>query len=153
MRVDKIYPLLVSTLITCVFGYLIYLNKVNLRNIDKLIDVSINIAGILLGFLITLHGILISMRGSRVMKVLKESNSLKDLNDYLKSSIIASANVLGYCLLILIFDFKTLLPSEYTQEVIFLFWVLLIFYLALCSYRFISLFIAIVAEEDKPRPS
>jgi hypothetical protein len=141
-------PTSLSLCVAFIFWLLIKHNKVNVDNLEKLTDVSINIAGVLLGFLITLHGILISIRGSKIMRMLQQANKLDELNSKMKAAIGGSALLLIYCLVILIFDFSRLLGFN-TKGWEFIVWIYFILVMAISSYRFISLFITIISEDSE----
>lgn len=151
MKIEKYIPALTSILALAIFIPLILLNKVSIKNFDKLIDLSINIAGVLLGFLITLQGILISVSGSKIIKFLKHHGTLKTINSYLKSSIINTANVLIFGLVVIIINFEKLfykISLVDLQNLLFIFWIALIALMAGSAYRFISIFITVISDDS-----
>jgi len=141
-------PACLALIVALVFWLLVEQDKVNVRNLEKLTDVSINIAGVLLGFLITLHGILISIRGSKIMRILQQAKKLDELNAKMKAAIGGAAFLLKYCLIILVFDFSKLLGFD-TKNLEFLAWIFFLLVMAISSYRFISLFTTIISEDNE----
>jgi hypothetical protein len=148
--INKQIAVISSLLLTIAFWYLIKIGRLDVGKLDKLVEVSINIAGVLLGFLITLQGILISIKSSQVIKVLKQAGKLTEITDKMKKAVLGSSLLLLYCLILLVFDISKLTGCA-TRSWEFLGWAFLQVFMLITSYRFISDFIAIMAFEDRQK--
>lgn len=140
---------LLSSLLAFLIGLiLIYFGKVNLplTNFEGvLLDKSIDISGILLGFLITLKGILLTLNSKSVMMFLKQSGNVNSLNSYLSQAVTYCAVLLFVSLYLLIFDTQLLFPTfKFYNEFDFLIWFVTLALMISSSARFIYLFLKII---------
>jgi hypothetical protein len=122
---------------------------IKVRDLQNLLNLSINISGVLLGFLITLKGILISIGNSRIIRLLKEAGVYGRINLNLRQAIIGNAILLGFSLVCNVVDFGALFPDRARiDKWLFAIWTILLSGLVVVSFSFIRDFLAVMHEAD-----
>lgn len=147
MNFEKNITWIWALIAIAIFIPLLAFHKLKTSNLENLINASFNIAGVLLGFLITLHGILLSVSGSPIMKYLSRHGQMVHITEYLKSAIKNSAVVVLFCLATMIFNWDKVFNQDVT-DYIFIFWIVLLSMMLSSAYRFISIFINIIAQQE-----
>lgn len=94
--IEKRMPLVLSVLLALIAYFFTDLKLNSICNLKEMLSAVINIAAVIIGFLLTTVSILISLTGKKVIKRIQMNNATSILTLYFASPI-----VLGFCLIIL----------------------------------------------------
>lgn len=136
----------ISILLGIGFFYLQKYDIIKPCTLEKFSEVSLNVSGILLGFLMALKGILISMNESTAIRILKEAGQYKNISVLLRRTIWTALVVLVFCLLYLIANPNV--ENELLGFVIFSVLVSAVSLMILFTYSFLKIFVKILDFED-----
>jgi hypothetical protein len=140
--VEKYYPPVLSAIVVPIL-ILIGTNP-TLENVDKIVDASINIASILIGFHGALLGVLISVQDRAVVKLIFESVKREEIFSFIRYAIFS-----GFFTLIsaatLYVHIKTVTNASYY---FFNVWLFLAVNFLLSSYRIIDILMYLLSVRD-----
>lgn len=149
--IERFYPYLVTFIILFI-NHFFFKNTVEVfqENPSNIISTLMTLSTVSLGFVCAMVGVLISIKDSSIMKLLKSKNALNDLFKYVKEACFFDFISLGFSM----YFFMTLKESSNILQFHAYLLLSLMLILILSSYRMISILFAltkssILARSDK----
>ena len=144
---ESYYPVILSAILTMIFFFLCRIPLKEKVFSKEIISVTINITGILFGFLLTVLALLLQS-DSKSLKLIKVYGRFGELIKFNKSAVYASALSLILSLIFLIFiDLK---PEKcfyiYLYESFKWFWFFILMTTILKTYRYVDIFYNLIKE-------
>ena len=148
-KIENWYPSAISGIITiivfCVHCFSSLDVVISLKRFIEILNITINITAIILGFVSTTLGIISSMFATRVMKIFRRQGVSTLLYRYFKESFYSGALLLAFSFLFIMYSDQ----EKYLGIVIFLVWLGLIVHFVLASGRIIYLIVKTIEVEEK----
>ncbi|MDU0072628.1 hypothetical protein N1I81_17875 [Bacillus sp. FSL M8-0052] len=121
----------------------------NIKNLDKVLEGTVNFSAILLGFLGALLGILLSIKDSAIVKAIFNQQGASLLKYYFNESFATGLLVVVLsCVMQIFLDEETV-----CAKFLFLTWFFFVLFFVISTYRIVKLLMAVffVANEDDAR--
>lgn len=134
---EILYPFIISIIISAIF--ILAYKRISL-DFKGLVDASLNLFGILIGFFITVLTIINTLENTYI-RALKKGNSFHLLNMYLKHAIWGCFTSIVFSILYILF-WSTII-SFTLKEWIEAFFLLIFLFAIISSYRFIQIFLSL----------
>lgn len=145
-QVDKWYPVVLGVIFAIAFLITNKYLEFSVSNDTKqLFTAAITISAISVGFLATAKSILISIRGTKIIKWMKDGGVYDQVVNYLMSAVNSCLGVAIVSALALLFDYSTV---KVWHEYAFTTWIFLCVAAGLASYRVILLFSDILRNNE-----
>lgn len=128
-KLEQILPFTLSLIFSAIYyGYSSNNNHL-LDNMNELINISLTLSSIALGFIGAIVSVVLSITNSKIMKTIYLTNTDKLLLQYIKESLFVNIATLVYSGYLLLIDFKVISNCESYI------WLFLFSYSILCSCR------------------
>ncbi|WP_408956188.1 hypothetical protein [Natroniella sp. ANB-PHB2] len=158
INIEKLYPAIISFLITFILVHFRFLNFAEYKKFDNLLDGIITLSSVTVGFLGVLISILFTLRDTELIQKLFASELKNDLYDYFNKTLHSGILVIIFSNIFYLRDeFKsfTIFDDLLFLELISVLWTWLVLYFSLTSYRIVNVMMQIVfkshsATEKRP---
>lgn len=145
-NIEKLYPYVISLLILALFHFLykLYQDNLIIQRFSDLLNISLTLSGISLGFIGTMIGAILSITNSKVMSIIYSENADIDLMNYIREAAIVNLLVLFFSIVLLL----TAKPNENPSFLIYP-WFFVFVCSFLCSFRIIHLLFSLLDAVNK----
>ncbi|ALC81740.1 MULTISPECIES: hypothetical protein [Bacillus] len=140
--------LIIPVVICAIAVFILYMLGVdnNIKNLDKVLEGTVNFSAILLGFLGALLGILLSIKDSAIVKAIFNRKGSSILKYYFNESFAVGLLVVALsCVMQIFLDEKTI-----CAKILFYSWFFFVLFFVISTYRIVKLLMAVffIANED-----
>ncbi|UUZ84757.1 hypothetical protein LJK88_14635 [Paenibacillus sp. P26] len=140
---ERFYPLIITMVAVLMLLFIVGLRP-TVENVDKMVDASINISSILIGFNGALLGIIISVQDKPLMKKIFGSVKKEEIFSFIRQAIISGFMTLISASTLYVFIKTISTPSYYAFNI----WLFIFIYFLTSSYRVIDILMYLLSLKD-----